>query len=114
MSATVIQQNNKPADPIPLGTMPAMFMVDVTADDIDFGIRDSGNWCPIARAVRRVLQSLGAPVWDLDVDVLQADIAGGADEGYIGYWHNAAAFVTGFDRGECVTPRQVTLQRLEP
>lgn len=93
------------------GELPGEFEVHVTTDDIRFGIRESGNQCPIAQAIRRELRASGVPVWNLDVLHETVRVWTGAGRGYESYWHNAPDFIESFDDKCHVAPRAVKLRR---
>lgn len=110
--ATIAAPNARPAQMPRLGELPQHVEISVTREDIGEGIRNSGNWCPIARAIRREFGRLGVHLVSLDVQDLRIEVCTDAAGPWTRYWHNASAFVIAFDRGQRVMPRAVTLELL--
>jgi hypothetical protein len=74
------------------------FSVTVTADDIKKGKKESSEYCPLARALRRTLKAA-----DITVDPHE----GGVVVDGLGLEYNGAvaAFTDRFDEGKTVKPR---------
>jgi len=100
-----------PAELPRLGELPERFTVSVTRLDIAYGIKESGNHCPIACAVRRAFEALGVTIITLDVDDTNCDVLLPQTEQWVAYHHDARTFIRLFDSEERVMPRAVTLWR---
>lgn len=92
--------------------LPDTLRLEVTRLDIHFGIRESGNTCPIACALRRALGALGLDVMTVDVEGRRADFVLRGEERWTRYSHSAAQFIRAFDAGEHVEPQTIVLERV--
>jgi hypothetical protein len=75
--------------------------VDVTADDIRLGQKQSTDSCPIARALKRAWKATNvevAPTEDMDPTIT----VDGID---VGFGHEVVTFAERFDNDKVVKPR---------
>lgn len=78
----------------------------VTRDDIDRGVRASGNGCPIARAVRRALPEARA-IWVATMITAVTDCGCLVDQHLT---EEQLSFIGSFDAGNAVDPIMIDLQ----